>query len=303
MLDLRRLLVLRSVVTSGSVSAAAASLGYTPSAISQQIAALEKEAGTALLERAGRGVRPTEAGRLLTGYAETLSRTAAEAERSLADLREGRTGRVAVRYFGSAGAALMAPTLALMRRDHPGIRVELAVSDPHDPLPQVKAGRADLALVVAPQEPSYVPAGVRLVPLLEDPYRLVLPPEHRLAGRRTIALAELADEPWVSGERSADPCLALVLTACAAAGFTPDFAVQSGDYAAALGFVTAGLGVALIPAMALRGDRTDVVVREIRGPAPVRSICAALRETSSPPASLCALLDALAQTAASAGGG
>ncbi|MER5895821.1 LysR family transcriptional regulator [Streptomyces sp. NPDC001876] len=295
MLDMRRLQILRAVVTSGSVSAAAANLGYTPSAISQQVSALEKEAATPLLERAGRGVRPTEAGRLLTGYADTISRTVAEAETALADLREGRTGHVSVRYFSSAGASLVAPALARMRHGHPGIRVELRLSDPHDPLPEVKEGSADLAVVVRPQ--GDVPGGVRLVPLLDDPYLVVLPVGHRLAEQPVIDLGALADEAWVGSERASDRCLDIVLTACAAAGFSPGFTVESGDYATALGFVAAGIGVALIPRMGLRGTDADVVVRRVRGPEPVRKICAAVRGTTTVPPSLGALLTALSDAA------
>ena len=116
MLDVRRMQVLRAVVSSGSVTAAAARLGYTPSAISQQVAALEREAGTALLERVGRGVRPTAAGLLLTEYADAISRQVSEAETALADLRDGQTGRLSVRYFATAGSALVAPAVARLRR-------------------------------------------------------------------------------------------------------------------------------------------------------------------------------------------
>ncbi|MEW1693123.1 LysR family transcriptional regulator [Streptomyces sp. NPDC091265] len=295
MLDMRRMQVLRAVVTSGSVTAAAANLGYTPSAISQQVSALEKEAATPLLERAGRGVRPTEAGRLLSGYAATLAGTVAEAETALADLREGRTGQVAVRYFGTAGAPLMAPALARLRRSHPGVRFDLRLIDPDDPLPEVRQGRADLAVVVRP--PDGAPAGLRLLPLLEDPYRAVLPAGHPLAGRPVLALGDLADEPWVGSERSSDPCQALVLDACAAAGFDPGFVVESGDYATALGFVAAGLGVALVPRLGLRAVPAGVVVREVRAPEPVRSICAAVRESMEVPPAVRALLDALTEAA------
>jgi DNA-binding transcriptional LysR family regulator len=112
MLDVRRMQMLAAVVSNGSVTAAAARLGYTPSAISQQVAALEKEAGTALLERVGRGVRPTAAGLLLTEYADAIGRQVAEAETALGDLLAGRTGRLSVRYFATAGAHLVAPAVA-----------------------------------------------------------------------------------------------------------------------------------------------------------------------------------------------
>ncbi|MBT2444649.1 LysR family transcriptional regulator [Streptomyces sp. ISL-36] len=269
--------VLRAVVTSGSVTAAAANLGYTPSAVSQQIAVLEKEAGIELLERFGRGVRPTAAGRLLTEHAAVIGRQVAEAETALADLRAGRTGQVAIRYFPTAGADLVAPALARFRAEHPGVRVDLRIAD------GAWDEEVDLTLVVGPRKtprgglsPAY-PVG--LVHLVDDPYRAVLPRGHRLADRRVLDLAELADEPWVGSERPG-PCLDAVLEACAAAGFTPDIAVECEEYATAQGFVAAGLGISMIPLMGLGSRHPNVVVRRVRGPEPVRSIHAAVRESS-----------------------
>ncbi|MFF7203605.1 LysR family transcriptional regulator [Streptomyces sp. NPDC008141] len=294
MLDVRRMQVLRAVVTSGSVTAAAANLGYTPSAVSQQVAALEKQAGTALLERVGRGVQPTAAGRLLTEHADVISRNIAEAETALADLREGRTGRLAVRYFATAGGTIVAPALADLRRTHPGVRIDLRLIDPEDPLPEVKHGRADLAVVVQP--PDRPREDVRLVHLLDDPYRAVLPKGHPLAARRVIDLADLAGERWIGSEWPG-PCLDVVLGACGAAGFTPDIVVQSEDYATAQGFVAAGLGVGLMPRIGLGNRHPGVVVRKVRRPEPVRAIHAAVRESSLTQPALRALLDALKQAA------
>ncbi|MFF3755785.1 LysR family transcriptional regulator [Streptomyces sp. NPDC002185] len=275
MLDVRRMQVLRAVVASGSVTAAAGHLGYTPSAVSQQIAALEKEAGIALLERFGRGVRPTAAGRLLTEHAAVIGRQVAEAETALADLRAGRTGQISVRYFATAGADLVAPALARFRAEHPGVRVDLRIADgPPDT-------ETDLTLVVRPRGAPESPGeGLRLVPLVDDPYRAVLPRGHRLAARRgAVDLADLAAEPWVGSERPG-PCLDAVLDACAAAGFTPDIAVECEEYATAQGFVAAGLGISLVPLMGLGGRHPHVVVRKVRGPEPVRSLHAAVRESS-----------------------
>ncbi|MFF8280220.1 LysR substrate-binding domain-containing protein [Streptomyces lateritius] len=284
MLDVRRMQVLRAVVTSGSVTAAAANLGYTPSAVSQQIAALEKEAGIELLERFGRGVRPTAAGRLLTEHAAVIGRQVAEAETALADLRAGRTGRVAIRYFPTAGADLVAPALARFRTEHPGVRVDLRIAD------GARDEEADLTLVVGPRN---APGdGLRLVHLVDDPYRAVLPKGHPLADRRVLDLAGLADEPWVGSERPG-PCLDAVLEACAAAGFTPDIAVECEEYATAQGFVAAGLGISLIPLMGLGSRHPNVVVRRVRGPEPVRSIHAAVRESSLTLPAVRALLTAL----------
>ncbi|MET9664809.1 LysR family transcriptional regulator [Streptomyces sp. NPDC006475] len=294
MLDVRRMQVLRAVVTSGSVTAAAANLGYTPSAVSQQVAALEKQAGTALLERVGRGVQPTAAGRLLTEHAGVISRNIAEAETALADLREGRTGRLAVRYFATAGGTIVAPALADLRHTHPGVQIDLRLIDPEDPLPEVKHGRADLAVVV--QLPDRPREDVRLVHLLDDPYRAVLPKGHPLASRRVIDLADLAAERWIGSEWPG-PCLDVVLGACGAAGFTPDIVVQSEDYATAQGFVAAGLGVGLMPRIGLGSRHPGVVVRKVRRPEPVRAIHAAVRESSLSQPALRALLDALKQAA------
>ncbi|GAA3467816.1 LysR family transcriptional regulator [Nonomuraea roseola] len=290
MLDTRRMQVLHEVVTRGTVTAAAEALGYTPSAISQQVAALEKQAGIALLERVGRGVRPTTAGRLLAKYAAVIGEQVAEAEAALADLRAGRSGRLSVRYFATAGAVLVAPALARFRRERPDVLIDLSMTDPDDPMPEVLRGRADLAVVVRPRGLPH--QGVRLDHLLDDPYLAVLPTGHPLAAEDVLELADLAGEPWICGERPG-PCLDALLAGCAAAGFHPEFAVDGEDYATAQGFVAAGLGVTLIPRLALPGPHPGVVVRDLHAPAPVRSIHTAVRETSLGQPALTALLATL----------
>jgi DNA-binding transcriptional LysR family regulator len=295
MLDVRRLQVLRAVVSSGSVTAAATNLGYTPSAVSQQIAALERQTGLPLLERVGRGVRPTAAGRLLTEHAAIIAQHVAEAETALADLRAGRTGLLTIRYFATAGAALVPPALAKWRVEYPGVQVDLKLIDPGDPLPEVVRGQADLAIVVSPREQ---PAdGIRLVHLLDDPYHAVLPKGHRLVAKRVVDLADMADEPWVNNELSGGRCQDLMLEACAAAGFTPNFVVESDDYATAQGLVAAGLGVTLLPGLGLGQRHPAVVVRRVRKPEPVRQIYAAVRETSLARPALAGLLQALRDVA------
>ncbi|WP_174567361.1 LysR family transcriptional regulator [Actinomadura kijaniata] len=291
MLDLRRMLVLRAVVTSGSVTSAATHLGYTPSAVSQQVAALEREVGTTLLERVGRGVRPTAAGRLLAEHTAIISQDMAAAETALADLRAGRTGRLAVRYFTSVGPTLVAPALARLRREHPGVRADLALIDPEDPLLEVERGDADLAIVV--RSHADTPPGLRLVHLLDDPYLAALPADHPLAARRVIDLADLAGEPWI-GSEPPGPCLDVILDACATAGFSPNFVAGSEDYATAQGFVAAGLGVGLLPRIAVAGRRhAGIVLRRVRHPEPVRVVHAAVRESATPQPALRTLLQAL----------
>ncbi|WAU82712.1 LysR family transcriptional regulator [Streptomyces sp. Qhu-G9] len=295
MLDVRRLQVLRAVVTSGTVTAAAAHLGYTPSAVSQQVAALEKQAGTALLERVGRGVRPTAAGLLLTEHAALISSAVAQAETALADLRAGRIGSLSVRYFATAGSTLVAPALARLRAEHPGVRVDLELAHPDDPFQEVVQGRADLAVVV--QAKDRVRDGFRLVHLLDDPYDAVLPLGHPLADKEIVDLNELAGEQWV-GSEPPGPCLEPVIDSCAAAGFSPDFVIRSEDYATAQGFVAAGLGVGLMPRLGLRSRHPGVVVRPVRNPEPVRVISAVAREIALDQPALRGLLTALRDAAA-----
>ena len=283
--------MLRAVVSSGSVTAAAENLGYTPSAVSQQVAALERQTGVPLLERVGRGVRPTAAGRLLTEHADVISRNLAEAETALADLRAGRTGTLSVRYFATAGAALVPPAVARLRAEFPGVQLDLKLIDPQDPLPEVERGDADLAIVVRGESTPPSPA-VRLVHLLDDPMRAVLPRGHRLAAKRVIDLVDLAEEPWVCNERVPGTCMDVVLDACGAAGFSPNFTVLAEDYATARGFVAAGLGVSLIPQLGIEGGAA-VVVRRVRRPERVRSIYAAVRATAQPSAALDGLIEAL----------
>ncbi|SHE40454.1 LysR family transcriptional regulator [Streptoalloteichus hindustanus] len=279
MLDVRRLQILRAVVSSGSVTAAAANLGYTPSAISQQLAVLEKEARTSLLEKAGRGVRPTAAGLLLAKHAAVLTAQLAAAEAELADLRAGRTGRLRVTFFATAGAMLVPPAVAAFRRSHPDVQLDLALRDPQDPLAEVLTGEADLAVVVVIGAVPVLP-GVRFLHLLDDPYRVVLPREHPLAEESgPVDLARLAGEPWVEAVSFPGPCRQLVLDACAAAGFTPNPSAVSDDFPSAQGFVAAGLGMALIPTLGLGITHPGVAVRPLRNPEPVRQIYAAARES------------------------
>ena len=294
MLDVRRLQLLRAVISSGSVSAAAANLGYTPSAVSQQVATLERQTGVQLLERLGRGIRPTEAGTLLAEHAAIIDRHVADAERALADLRSGVTGRVRVRYFATAGAALIPPALARLRAEHPHVHVELDLLDPGDPLRAVASGDADLAIVVA-ADPA--PPGIRLVRLLEEPFLVALPAAHPLAGEEVVELGGLAGEPWVGNEWPTGQCSEIVREACAAAGFTPDVVVQADDYATAQGFVAAGLGVSVIPRLGLGAPRPDVAVRPLHNPAPSRVVHAALREGALSHPALKSLVEGLVDAA------
>jgi DNA-binding transcriptional LysR family regulator len=297
MIDVKRMQVLRAVAVSGSMTAAAAHLRCTPSAVSQQVAALEKEAGTALLERVGRGVRPTAAGHLLIDRATIISRHVAETETALADLRAGRTGRLTIHYFASIGPTLLAPAIARVRRQHPCVAVDPRLTDPRDAVPDVERGLGDLAIVVGHLDGKDHP-GLHLVRLLDDPYRAVLPAGHPLTARDVVDLAELAEEPWVGGEPPG-PCLEPIVEACGAAGFSPEFVAKSEDYATAQGFVAAGLGVTLIPRLGLAAGHPGVAVRPVRRPEPVRAIYAVVREGALAQPALHTLIEALVEAARS----
>jgi DNA-binding transcriptional LysR family regulator len=293
--------VLRSVVTSGSISAAAANLGYTASAVSQQIGVLEREAGIPLLEKSGRGVRPTAAGRLLARHADEIMSRLTAAENELADLRAGRTGRLRVFYFATAGAALVPPAVAAFGERFPGVRLDLRLHEPAYAADEVAAGDADIQLVVLRPDTDGG-RGVRLVHLLDDDYHLVLPRGHRLAERETVELTDLADDPWVDNEFPPGVCRDILLEAFAAAGFAPNFVVESDDYPTAQGFVAAGLGVTMVPTLALGSVHPGVVVRQMTNPRPVRAIYAALSDGVAESPAVHGMVDALRAAAAAVTG-
>jgi DNA-binding transcriptional LysR family regulator len=277
MLDVRKLRVLRVVVDTGSMAAAADQLGYTPSAVSQHLAALEREAGTPLLERAGRGVKATAAGALLARHAEAVLTRLAEAEAALSDLVSGRIGRLGVTFFPTAGASLVPPAVATFRRRHPGVELRLDVAEPAEALAALEAGATDVAVVVAASNTATTVDGLNWTPLLDDPYHIVLPRGHELGRRRSLPLAAIADEPWVDTTSVPGPCQDAINAACEQAGFRPRIAVEADDYPTTQGLVAAGLGVALLPGLALGAPHPGVVVRPVREPRPVRHIHAVVR--------------------------
>jgi DNA-binding transcriptional LysR family regulator len=278
-MDLRRLRVLQAVVETGSVTAAADQVGYTPSAVSQHIAALERETGAVLLERAGRGIRPTEAGRLLAQHARALLAQVAEAEAAITALQSGNLGILRVLSFPTAGAALIPPALAGVRRELPQLEVALRVAERDDSLPALRQGEAEVVVTVEDFAAGEAPSdGLAWFHLLDDPYRLVLPRQHRLAGRRVIDLGELADDNWVDTMCSVGCCHEASDKAFRNAGFEPRRTVEADEYWPAQGFVAAGIGIALMPGLALGVLHEAVVVRRLRKDnEPVRHVWAATR--------------------------
>lgn len=282
MLDLHRLRVFRSVVASGSVQAAAANLGYTPSAVSQHVTALQKEIGLALLERAGRGLRPTAAGLALAAEADGVLARIGEAETLVADLRTGRTGRLSIAYFASVGSVWLPPVVRRLSEEFPGVRLHLRLSDN---APDHPDDRADVHLVVARHDFVTGP-GFTTHHLLDDPYVVALPEAHPLAAGATVELSALMHERWIDNDFAAGWCRQNLLDACAAAGFRPAFHVETHDYPAALAFVAAGIGITVLPTLGAMAPPAGIVLRPVVNPTPVRSIHAVARDAVAftPPA-------------------
>jgi molybdate transport repressor ModE-like protein len=283
MLDARRLRILRAVARRGSFSAAAEELGYTQSAVSQQIAALEREVGVPLLDR-HRGVRPTAGGEVLLRHADGILARIADAEAELRALRGGEAGALRMVAFPTAGATLLPPAIARFRAEHPAVDLSLVPLEVPDGRAALEAGDCDLALLVedpdASAEGGWAAAGTDddlflRTHLLDDRMSVMLPDDHALAGRRRIRLEELRDESWILGRRDYVPDEAIFWRACRRAGFEPQMAFESDDYLAIQGFVAAGVGVALAPDMSLVTLRDDVVVRDLEHP-PHRRIVAAV---------------------------
>ena len=273
MLDVRRMRVLREVAVRGSFSAAAESLSFTQSAISQQIAALEREAGTTLVQRSARGVRLTEAGEAVVRHAEAIMARLAEAEAELEAIAGLRGGRLRTAAFESAGATLMPLAIAAFRQKHPAVELSMSMSEPEDCVPLLRSGELDLGIVFE-SAIKQADDGIHRVHLLEDPMYLVMPADHPLANKRRVRLSDLAGEAWIGGQPECE-CNRLIERACAVAGYEPRFTFETDDYTAMQGFIAAGVGVSLIAELGLTTVRDDIVVRDLGRDTPVRQIYAA----------------------------
>src|ERR1700761_4868287 len=275
MLHVGRLRVLTEVVGRGSVSAAAEALSYTQSAVSQAIARLEAETGTTLVVRDRQGIRPTAAGATLVEHADTIFAQIDAAETDLAAVLGVRIGRLRMASFPSAGATLMPLAISTFREAHPDVSLTLAEGEPEEIAPRLRAGEFDLALLFEfPGVRERPGAGLRSVGLLEDPMHVALPAAHPLADKRALTLADLREEDWVQTSESS-PWARHVVRSCLAAGFEPRVTFESDDYETVQGLVAAGVGVALIPRLALTRLHPDIVVRSLKPASPVRNVGAA----------------------------
>lgn len=274
MLDVRRLRVLREVARCGSFSGAAESLGYTQPAISRHVALLERETGTALLERRPAGVRLTEAGALLVGHADVILARLRDAEEDLDDLLGMRAGKLRMSTLTSAAATIVPLAIVEFRERLPDVELSVSMVTPPGVLSLLQSGEVDLALC---NDDAYLEApDVDGLLLFEESMLIALPRRHRLAGRSRIRLGELAEERWMLGTERACPDAGRFLRACHAEGFDPQIAFHNDDYAAILGFVAAGVGVAPVPEMVARNASPEVQICALRGVKLTRPIVAVM---------------------------
>jgi DNA-binding transcriptional LysR family regulator len=303
MIDAAGLRVMRAIADEGSFTAAAAALGYSQPAISQMVRRLEQRTGTVLVERTGRNVRLTEAGRVLAQHAVGVLAALEAAEQEVAAIAGLRAGRVRLMAFPSSSATLVPRALSLVKQRYPDVTVTFTEAEPPESLAAVRAGQCDLAVAFA-YEGTDLGRGEEDLDLfvtrklLDDKVWLAVPRTHRLAGAKVADLADLADETWIAG---CPRCRGHLLSLCHRAGFVPDVAYETEDYVAVLGLVAEGLGVALIPDLILRSaGHPDVVTLPTR-PASRRSVHVVTTEDLQRVPAVRATLDALCESARAAG--
>lgn len=297
MIDVRRLQVLRMLDEYGRISAVADALHLTPSAVSQQIRQLSRDVGVDLLRREGRGVRLTAAARVLLDHADALYTRWEQALSDVADTEADGSGAVLrMCGFPTALAGLLAPAAARLRDGTPGLRTEVSEAENAECFESLLSERADIALVVpTPTSPPVDDARFDQQTLLDDPFDLVVPAGHRLAGRDGVDLADAAAEPWIAAPGRIDD-QALVLAACAAAGFTPRIAHRAEEWNAIVALVTHGFGVCLMPRLAPIPAHHGVVRLRLRGhPTASRQVLTCVRRGSHGQAAIARGLRALTE--------
>jgi DNA-binding transcriptional LysR family regulator len=279
MLDVRRLRVLREVIARGSFSAAAESLHLSQSAVSQQIAVLEREVGIPLLERTTDGPKLTAAGEALVEHGDAVICRLEEAERELAQIAGLEGGRLRLASFPTASATLMTRALSLFRQRFPKVELLFSEDEPEDSFPALRRGEFDLVVVFDyPAFPLDFARDVEAEMIFEEPMRVALPPGHPLAAAKSVRIEDLAGEDWLCGALPSS-CREQILGLCREAGFEPRISFQSEDYEVIKGFVAGGLGVTILPELA--GGHPGIELRPVRGRKPVRRVWAVTRESES----------------------
>jgi DNA-binding transcriptional LysR family regulator len=291
-MDLERLRVLHAVHLAGSVAGAARALHVTTSAVSQQMARLEREAGQRLTERHGRGIRLTEAGELLAREAGDLLAHAEQVEARLAAHRGTVAGTLSVAAFATAARGLLPAALCDLRSRYPELSVSLSEQEPHEAIPALNRGDLDIAVVQEwPDTPLAVPGGLARRDLLEDAFDVALPAGHPLAGRDSVAMKELADDEWISWS-TGQICHDWLVHTLSARGAQPRIRHTASEHSTQLALVAAGLGAAVIPRLGREPPPASVTLVPI-DPSPARRIYALWRASTAPRPAIRATLDAL----------
>ena len=295
MLDVTRLRVLVAVAQHGSVTKAARALHYAQPSVSHHLARLEAETGARLFQRAGRGIRLTEAGRILAERAAEVFGRLDAAEHELAAIAGLAAGRVRLAAFPSAFATVVPNAVTQFAASYPGLELTLVEAEPPAALRMLRAGEVDVAMAFTHQpDPTADTDGLRVTALFDEPLFLVLPPG---SPRRRGRLADHADDAWIAG---CERCRAHLLEQCTAAGFTPRIAFSTDDYVTVQSLVAAGVGVSTLPALALAAHRhPDVVLTRL--PGEVRHVLAATYGDPPDPPAVTALLTCLAAATRFAG--
>lgn len=267
-----------------SFSAAAASLDYSQPAISHHMSRLELEVGVQLLERRNLGgVTLTPAGRALCRHAQLLLAQVSDAEAEIAAISSAMESRVRLGAFPTAGATIVADALVRVRMHRPELAVSLVEAEPTETMERLKSGHIDIGVVFDdPSRPIPADDHVEVRYLYDDPLLLALPRRHPLAREEIVDLLDLRDDEWIAGAGPETPCSLILVAACQAVGYEPRIAFSSGNYQVVERLVAAGVGIALIPELALLGPHPEVVTRRLAPATPYRRVAVATREHSSP---------------------
>ncbi|MDF8265933.1 LysR family transcriptional regulator [Luteipulveratus flavus] len=293
MFDLQRLRALHAVRQHGSVAAAADALGFTPSAVSQQIGKLEREVRSPLLERAGRGVILTDAGLVLADATDSILTTTEQASADLEELRSGVAGTLRVLCFPTAIRGLVGPALGELRRTTPDLTVLMEETWIRT-TERIEAGHADLAIAHDwVDSPIDLPAHLSQAPLMEDPVDVLLPAEHPLAGRDDVLIDDLLDAPWIIDTNDGSICSQWLRSQMAARGRIPDIVHRVDEYPSQIAVVAAGLGVSTLPRLGRPDLPSTVRTVPLRGERPVRRVFTVCRRASSRRPAIRTLIDAL----------
>ncbi|GAA0595147.1 LysR family transcriptional regulator [Kribbella sandramycini] len=280
MMDLGRLRALYAVAQYGSINRAADVLGYTPSAVSQQLAKLERETRTTLIERQGRGIALTDAARELAATAARILELVEDAELTLEEHRGEAIGTLRIAAFATSARGLLPTALGRLIADHPGLDVRLTETDPYDAVAAVSRGESDIAIVHDWQDtPLTLPEGLTRVKLGSDPADVLVHSTHRLAGKEFVRAQDLVGERWIC-QVPGSICHDWLVRTMRRVGVEPDVACSVAEYQTQLALLAEGIGIALIPRLG-RGPVPDEVVVVPLQPAPSRRIYAVWREITS----------------------